>query len=188
MTGRERRALARGAAVVLAAVLLLRVIPAGVRAVTSARDRAGERLSALSRSQDLVRRMPALRDSLGTALTGVVALAPRLLGGRTRAEASAALAALVSLQAGRSGLKVLRLAPAADSSGGIVQSVDVQAEFEGDAAGLTAFLAAVERGHPLLTLLALAITSPEAVPRPGAAEALRIEIEVRGWYLARTEP
>jgi hypothetical protein len=66
--------------------------------------------------------------------------------------------------------------------------VDVQAEFEGDAAALTAFLAAVERGHPLLTLLALAITSPEAVPRPGAAEALRIEIEVRGWFLARTEP
>ena len=188
MTGRERRALARGAAVVLAAVLLLRVIPAGVRGATAARERAGDRLSTLSRSRDLVRRMPALRDSLGTALAGVVALAPRLLDGRTRAEASAALAALVSLQAGRSGLKVLRLAPAADSSGGILQPVDVQAEFEGDAAGLTAFLAAVERGHPLLTLLALAVTSPEAVPRPGAAEALRIEIEVRGWFLARTDP
>lgn len=188
MTGRERRVLVRGAAVLLAAVLLLRVVPAGVRGATAARERAGERLSALSHSRDLVRRMPALRDSLGTALAGVVALAPRLLEGRTRAEASAALAALVSLQAGRSGLKVLRLAPAADSSGGILQSVDVQADFEGDAAALTAFLSAVERGHPLLTLLALAITSPEAVPRPGAAEALRIEIEVRGWFLARTDP
>ena len=188
MTGRERRALARGAAVVLAAALLLRVIPAGVRGATAARERAGERLGELTLSRDLVRWMPALRDSLGTALAGVVALAPRLLGGRTRAEASAALAALVSLQAGRSGLKVLRLAPAADSSGGIVQSVDAQAEFEGDAAALTAFLATVERGHPLLSVVALAITSPEAVPRPGAAEALRIEIEVRGWYLARTEP
>ncbi len=188
MTGRERRALGRGAAVVLAAVLLLRVIPAGVRGIVAARERAADRLSALARSQDLVRQMPVLRDSLGTALAGVVALAPRLLDGRTRAEASAALAALVSLQAGRSGLKVLRIAPTGDSSRGILQPVSVQAEFEGDAATLTAFLSTVERGHPLLSVVALAITSPEAVPRPGAAEALRIEIEVRGWYLARTEP
>lgn len=188
MTGRERRALARGAAVVLAAVLLLRVIPAGVRGATAARERAADRLSALTRSQDLVRQMPVLRDSLATTLAGVVALAPRLLGGRTRAEASATLAALVSLQAGRSDLKVLRLAPTADASGGILQPVSVQAELEGDAAGLTAFLAAVERGHPLLSVLTLAITSPEAVPRPGSAEALRIEVEVCGWFLARTEP
>jgi hypothetical protein len=188
VTGRDRRALARGAAVVLAAVLLLRVVPAGVRAVAAARERAGDRLSALARSRDLVREVPALRDSLATALAGVVALAPRLLGGGTRAEASATLSALLSLQAGRSDLKVLRLAPTGDSSRGILQPVGVQVEFEGDAAGLTAFLVAVERGNPLLSVVTLAITSPEAVSRPGSAEALHIEVEVRGWFLARTEP
>lgn len=188
MTAHDRKALLRGAGIVLAAVLLLRVLPAGARWVASAREHATDRLSALARAQDAVRQMPALRDSLATAVARVVALAPRLLDGRTRAEASAALAALLSLQAGRSGLKVLRLAPTTDSSGGIVQPVDAQAELEGDAAGLTAFLAAVERGSPLLSVVTLAITSPEAVPRPGAAEALHVEVEVRGWFLARTDP
>jgi len=188
VTGRDRRALAWGAAVVLAGVLMLRVIPAGVRAAASGRDRAADRVDALTRAQDLVLEGPAVRDSLATALAGVVALAPRMLDGRSRAEASATLSALLSLQAGRSGLKVLRLAPTGDSARGILQPVGVQAEFEGDAAGLTAFLATVERGHPLLTLLALAITAPEAVPRSGSAEALHIEVEVRGWYLARTGP
>lgn len=188
MTGRNRRALVSGATVLLAAVLLLRVVPAGVRVVGSARDRASDRLLALARAETLVRQVPALRDSLATALAGVVSLAPRLLGGGTRAEAAATLAALLSLQAGRSGLRVLRLAPAPDTARGAVQPVKVQAEFEGDAAGLTAFLAGVERGHPLLSVVALAITAPDAVPRQGSAEALRVEVEVRGWYLARTEP
>jgi len=188
VTGRDRRALARGATVLIAAVLLLRVVPAGVRVVGSARDRTTDRLLAQARAETLVRQMPALRDSLVTALAGVVSLAPQLLDGRTRAEASATLSALLSLQAGRSGLKVLRVAPTGDSSRGILQPVAVQAEFEGDAAGLTAFLATVERGNPLLSVVTLAITSPEVVTRSGAAEALHIEVEVRGWYLARTEP
>jgi hypothetical protein len=173
---------------VLAAILLLRAAPAGVRGVASARERAAERLSTLARARDAVRQISALHDSLAVELAHVVELAPRLLDGRTRAEASAALAALVSLQAGRSGLKVLRLAPSPDSSGGILQPVQAQAELEGDAAGLTAFVASVERGSPLLSLRTLAITAPEAVPRSGAAEALRIEVEVRGWFLARTDP
>jgi hypothetical protein len=173
---------------VLVAVLLLRVIPVGVRAVTRVREHTTDRLSTLARAHDAVQQTPALRDSLATALAQVVALAPRLLDGRTRAEASAALAALVSLQAGRSGLKVLRLAPAADSAGGILQPVQAQAELEGDAAGLMTFLAAVERGSPLLTIRTLAVTSPDAVPRPNAAETLHIEVEVRGWFLARTDP
>jgi len=188
VTGRDRRALARGAAVVLAAVLLLRVVPTVARVGGSARDRASDRLLALARAETVVRQMPALRDSLATALAGVIALAPQLLDGRTRAEAAATLSALLSLRAGRSGRWVLRLAPAPDTARGAVQPVKVQAEFEGDAAGLTAFLAGVERGQPLLSVVTLAITAPDAVPRQGSAEALRVEVEVRGWYLARTEP
>jgi len=188
VTARDRKALIGGAGVVLTAVLLLRVLPAGLRGVAAAREHAADRLSTLARSQDAVRQMPALRDSLALALAGVVALAPRLLDGRTRAEATAALAALVSLQAGRNGLKVLRLAPTADSAGGILQPVQAQAELEGDAAGLTAFLAAVERGNPLLSIPTLAITSPEVVARPGSPEVLHIEVEVRGWFLARRDP
>jgi len=95
---------------------------------------------------------------------------------------------VVSLLAGRSGLRVLRVAPSADSAGGIVQPVRVQAELEGDVGGLTRFLAALEAGEPLLSAMSLGVTAPEAVPRPGAPEALRIEVDVAGWFLSRTEP
>jgi len=184
MTSRDRRAVLIGAAVVVAAALLLRVVPAAARATSALRERATQRLGALARAREVVRESPAARDSLAAALAGMVALAPKLLEGRSRAEASASLASVVSLLAGRSGLKVLRVAPGADSAGGIVQPVRLQAEFEGDIGGLTRFLAALESGQPLLSARSLGVTAPEAVPRPGAPEALRIEVEVAGWFFS----
>lgn len=188
MTARDRRAVLLGAAILLGVAAIVRGGPATVRGLAGLRERAAERQAALARSRDLLARSPLIRDSLALAAAAVVKLAPQLIEGRTRAEAAAALAALVSLDAGRSALKVLRLAPSGDSAAGILQPVRVTAELEGDVRGLTQFLATLERRHPLLSAVAFAVTAPEVTPRPNAPEALHLEVEVQGWFLARTDP
>jgi len=53
---------------------------------------------------------------------------------------------------------------------------------EGDVAGLTLFLKAVETGDPLLTVTALSVMAPDPNAR---TEALRMELDLAGYYLAR---
>jgi hypothetical protein len=185
MTPRDRKALLLGAAVVLGAVLLLRVIPWGVRSVLALRTRTLERVETLTRAQDVLAAAPALRDSLTRALGAVVALAPRLVDGRTAAEASASLSALVSMAASRHQVRLVRLDPLPDSAAGVFRRVAVHAELEGDVRGLTRFLRAIETGDPLLTIPTLAVLAPDPLGRVPGPEALRAEVDVTGFFLLR---
>ncbi|MEK7668879.1 MAG: type II secretion system protein GspM [Gemmatimonadota bacterium] len=187
MSPRERRAVLWGAALV-AGALLLRGVPWAAREANAAREGLAERTVTLRRTRALVRGVPATRESLATALAGVVALAPALVEGGTQAEAAAALAAAVSLAAGQAALRVVRLDPATDSAPGPIRPVTLRGELQGDIAGLTAFLRAVETGRPLLTVGTFAVTAPDPVPRAGSPEQLRIELEVTGWFLPRGVP
>ncbi|MGH7644015.1 MAG: type II secretion system protein GspM [Gemmatimonadales bacterium] len=185
MTPRDRKALLLGGAVVLGAVLLLRVIPWGVRSVLALRARTLERVETLARARDALATAPALRDSLTHALGAVVALAPRLVDGRTAAEASASLSALVSMAARRHQVRLVRLDPVPDSAAGAFRRVAVHAELEGDVRGLTRFLRAVETGDPLLTLPMLAVLAPDPLGRSPGPEMLRAEVDVTGFFLPR---
>ncbi len=169
----------------LTAVVVLRILPWTVRAVGDLRETARQRVETLARARAVLATAPALRDSLSRSLGGIVALAPRLVDGRSGAEAQATLAALVSVAASRHALKVVRLDPLPDSSAGVFQRVTLHAELEGDVLGLTRFLRAIETGDPLLTLPALTVLAPDPEPQPGAPEVLRIEATVAGLYLPR---
>ncbi len=188
MTARERRALVLGGGIVIAAAVLLRVLPWSVRSLAATGGELRERLAMLGEARRLVAGTPALRDLLALALRGFAGLAPEVVEGRTQAEASAGLTSLVTLLAARSPLKVVRLDPMPDSAAGVFRPVTVHGEFEGDVRGLAAFLRAVETGRPLLTVRALSVVAPEPVPRAGAPEALRIEAGITGWYLSRWGP
>ncbi len=186
MTPRERGALAWGGAAVLGAVLALRVLPWTVRSVAALRAEAADRVQTVARANEVLAATPATRDSLAQTLGAVVALAPRLIDGRTAAEAQASLSGLVSLAAGRHALRVLRLDPLPDSAGdGVFNRVAVHVELEGDIAGLTRFLRTVETGDPLLTLPALSVQATDPVARPNAPEQLKIEATIVGLYLPR---
>jgi hypothetical protein len=187
MSPRDGRALRVGA-LLIAAALVLRVAPPLVGLVTGAHHRLTARTEVLRETRALIANVEPTRDSLATAVAGLVALAPDLIEGSTQAEANAALVSAVGLLAARSALKVVRLDPAADSAAGPIRSTTVRGEFEGDISGLAAFLRALEEGQPLLSAGALAITAPDPVPRPGTPEVLHIEIEVTGWYLPREAP
>jgi len=186
MTPRDRRALIWGGGVVLGAVLVLRIVPWTIRGATALRAEAAERVQTVARANEVLAGAPATRDSLADALNAVIALAPRLVDGRTAADAQASLSGLVSLAANRHALRIMRLDPLPDSTAvGVFNRVAVHVELEGDVAGLTRFLGAVERGDPLLTLAALAIQAVDPVGRPNTPEQLKIEATIAGLYLSR---
>lgn len=180
----DRRALVLGGGGVVCAVLLLRVLPWSVRSVTELRTSAQERVETLARARDVAGGAPAVRDSLARALGEIVALAPKLVDGRTAAEAQASLGGLVSFAAGRQRLRVARLDPLADSSLGTFGRVALRAELEGDLAGLVRFLQTIETGDPLLSVPGLLVQAPDPGNRSGP-EALRIQATVVGLYLPR---
>jgi hypothetical protein len=186
VTPRDRRALIWGGAAVLGAVFVLRALPWTIRAVAALRAEATERLETVARAQDVLAGAGVTRDSLAQALGAVVDLAPRLVDGVTAAEAQASLSGLVSLAASRHALRVVRLDPLPDSAGdGVFNRVAVHVELEGDVAGLTRFIGAVERGDPLLTLPALSVQAPDPGARLNAPEQLKIEATIAGLYLPR---
>jgi len=139
----------------------------------------------LARVEDLVAREPAVRDSLGDVVRGIVALAPDLVDGETSADAQASLSALLSMAANRHGLRVVRVDPLPDSTAGVFGRVALHAELEGDLAGATGVVGGLESGAPLLTLSNVAIDTPDPVPHPRTSEVLHVSFEVRGYYLAR---
>lgn len=186
MTPRDRRALMWGGAALFGAILVLRVLPWAVRASTALRSEAAERVQTLARASDVLASAPATRDSLAWALSAVVALAPRLVEGRTAAEAQASLSGLISLAASRHALRIARVDPLPDSTGdGAFNRVAVHVELEGDVAGLTRFLLAIETGDPLLTLPALSVQAIDPGGRANAPEQLKIEATIAGLFLPR---
>jgi len=185
MTARDRRALLLGVGTVVVAVLALRLVPAAVRAVLAWRARVAEQRETLAREQDLLGAVPTLRDSLGLALAGVVALAPSLVAAGTTAEAAASLASLVTLAASRHDIKVVRMDPLPDSAAGVFARVAVHAELEGDVRGLTQVLRALETGQPLLTVMAMSVDAPTPTGPTGAREVLRISLTVAGYGLRK---
>src|SRR5438552_17306447 len=98
-----------GGALVLVAGLVLEVFPWVVRSVVALRSRARAQAATLARAEDVLVREPEVRDSLTQVLSRVVALAPKVVDGKTGAEAQASLSGLVSLVANRQQLKVVRL-------------------------------------------------------------------------------
>lgn len=188
MNPRDRRALLVGGAVILGALVVLRVLPRTVAAVGGLRERTAQQSAAASRARAVLAAAPAARDSLERVLNAIVALAPQLVDVHSAAEAQASLSALVSLAASRHGLKVARLDPLPDSSVGVFNRVTVHAELEGDVAGLAGLLRAVETSEPLLSVVSLAVSAPDPYARPNAPEVLHLEINVSGYYLPRGSP
>jgi len=183
--GRDRRAVLWGLGSIIGALVVLRGGPAGIRAVRALREAAMAQTEMLARVEDLIVREPAVRDSLGDVVRGIVALAPDLVDGETSADAQASLSALLSMVANRHGLRVVRVDPLPDSEAGVCGRVALHAELEGDLAGVTGVVEGLESGAPLLTLSNLAIDTPDPVPHPRTAEVLHVSFEVRGYYLAR---
>ncbi len=188
MTPRDRRALLAGGAVVLVAVLALRVVPAASRYVAGVRLRATEQVLTLARARAALKLAAALQDSFQVAAGELVSLAPILVAGATAAEAAANLTSELSVVADRAGLRVLELNALPDSTRGTFVPITLRGEFEGDVNGVAQFLAAVERSPVVLSVRSLNVLAGDPMERTPGPERLRAELLITGWRLNRPTP
>lgn len=181
LSTRDRRALAAGGIAIAAVALLGRGLPALMGWERIEIARATEGRSRLADARLAIGRAPRVADSARAHGARLVALAPVLLGGDSPATASATLAGILSGAAARANVRVGALQLNADTtSRGTFVRIGVRGEVTGDIAGVTAMLAALERGPTLLAVRELSITQPEPSAPPDHMEALRVELLVEG--------
>lgn len=159
-----------------------------VRSIHQLRGHAQQQRETAIRARAVLQSARAVQDSLAGVLAGILSLAPKLVEGRSSAEAQASLAGIVSLAANRQGLKVLRLDPLPDSTVGVFNRVGLHGELESDIAGVVRVVKALETSATLLSVTSLAVSSANPYPQSGASEVLRLEIDVSGYYLPRAAP
>ena len=187
MMPRDRRALALGACLVVAA-LLLRGIPLVVGAVSRLRDDVGNRSATVHRMRADVRGLAALGDSAALARRRLVALAPRILTGASEAEAVADLTGRLSALAAAHQAVVQRTEVVPDSIHvGQLARVTLHAVIESDLPGALATLTALEADPAVLTIRSVRVTAPDPGSSDAAPEVLSAEATVSGWYLKRKE-
>lgn len=186
MTSAEGRALRLGGAVVVAAVLVLRVIPAAAHMAARERTKLGEERVLLAETEALVRQAPRLNDSVAVLTRRVSELAPSVLRGTSRAEAEGDLASRVTLSAERMGLTLGRVVPIPDSvasAGGMLHRVTVQASLTGDLVEVLRLMDTLASGQPTLTPAGIRVIGREPGAPVSAPEALETELTVTGWYM-----
>jgi hypothetical protein len=186
VTPHDRRALLRGGAVVAGAIVVLRVVPWGVRHVVSARTDLRERAVLLVRARAELAGVGALEDSGMHVIRALRTIGPKLLNGNTPAEAGADLAGRLTLVASRHNLKLERMNPSADSAGaGRLRRVGVRVELESDIRGLSALLQTLADGDATLRVEELRLVAVDPSRGDALPEALKTEITLSGWYVGR---
>lgn len=187
MTGRERRVLHVGAALILGLVLL-RGAPAAWAWRTQLDADVAARAALLTRMQLAVNRLPALEADAGHLREEFSGLAPQLLEGGTASAAAAALSLRLNSVADRHLVRVVAEESLTDSVvDGALQSIRLRLSLEGDARGVLGSVAALVSEPAVTDLLALSIAAADPTSPPGVPEVLRGELVVRGWYVRSTE-
>lgn len=189
MTSKDRRAVIVGGAIVLGAVLGLRVVPWAVSSTLTARRSLKEQATLVARARAELSALPLLRDSAAVLTRALVALAPRLLDGANDVEASADLAAQVNHAATRAPARLDRVEPVPDTAtAGRLARTRVRATLETDVRGLVSLLRTLETGDALLGIERLEVVSADPATPERRPEILRVEIVIVGWYLGSGDP
>lgn len=184
MTERDRRALTWGGVAVLGAVLVLRVLPWGVKRALAAESGLHERATLLARARADLADAAVLRDSAGRLSQALVGLAPKILSGNSAGDAVADLAGRVNLVVSSHQAKLERVDPVPDSvRAGRLHRVTLRAAFESDVRGLVGVLESLTFGKVVLPLRELRVTAVDVGSSERMPEVLRVELTVAGWYL-----
>jgi hypothetical protein len=183
VTGRDRRAMILGGGVLLAAFLVLRGFPWGVRSALAAATDLRERAELLAHALEEVAEAPELRDSAARITQALGGLASRLLNGASAAEAGADLSAQVNLAATRHSAKVERLEVLADSArAGRLGRARVHVVLETDVRGLVALLRSIAESNAALVVQELRVIAPDPASADRVPEVLKVELMIYGWY------
>ncbi len=184
MNARDRRALRVGAAMVLGAWLVLRLVPAAVRAEQVLSERVARQATTVARLKADLAALPVLEDSAAAVSRSLAQLAPRLVTGSTRAEGEAELAVLLRSLAESLGARVERVVPAPDSTPvGALTRVTLRVEAETDTRGVARLLGSIASQPTVLDITSLRVLALDPGSAATAPERLRMELGVSGWVL-----
>jgi hypothetical protein len=184
MTARDRRALWVGGALVLGALFALRVVPALWRGWHASREELVAQRELLVRADRALDQLDTLESRATRTRAALVALAPRLVSGRTSAEAQVDLNGRLALIANRERTRLVRADPMIDSTReGQLHRVRMRIEVESDWAGLVGFLRGVVGDPATLRVTSVSLRGAEVPTMTSGAEVLAGEVEVTGWYL-----
>jgi hypothetical protein len=184
VTERDRRALVLGGLAVAAAVVVLRILPWGVRRVVAAERELGQRAALLGHTRAQLEQVGAMEDSVAQVTHAVGAVAPKLLSGNSRAEAGADLAARLNGIASRHQVKLERQDQRPDSgAAGWLRRMVVRVTVESDIRGIAGLLRALAAGDAALSVEQLNIVAADPGAPSTGPEVLKGELTVTGWYL-----
>lgn len=165
------------------AILVLKLIPWGWRSALDRKSDLDNRVGLLQRMQHEVSSAARLEDS-GVVVKGrLAAVIPKLLTGRTRAEATADLGARLAATASRHRVRVSRTASVSDTIGAQLGQVAVRTALESDTRGLIEFLDAMSRDSVVLVVDSVHVMVVDPLVSHDRAELVRTELTVRGWFL-----
>ena len=184
MTARDRRALGIGGGLILGALLAFRVAPTLWRGWHASREELAAQRELLQRADLALEQLDTLESRAARTREALVALAPRLVSGRTMAEAQADLNGRLALIANRERTRLVRADPMIDSTReGQLHRVRMRIEVESDWAGLVGFLRGVVGDAVTLRVTSVSLRGAEVPTMTSGAEVLGGEVEVTGWYL-----
>jgi len=187
MTSQDKKALRAGAGVVLAALLLLKVLPAGWRHWEGAKEELSARRQLLATAEGALADEGTLERSADTTRSRLLALAPRLISGGTEAEALADLNGRLALAGNRSRTRLLRSDQLPDSGKvARLRRVRLRLTVESDWSGLVTFFRAAVADPATLRISSVSVRSNEGSSQ--GPEILTGELEVSGWYLPAAPP
>lgn len=181
LSGRDRRSLALGVLVMAAAWVALRAAPRTLQRAEALRARAALASAALVRAREAVATEPAARESLAARAERLVALAPRLLGGETTTEAASELASLVAGAAALRHVRLVQQDARPDSGASVFTRITMRVEAEGDVGGIAAWVADLEEGPRLISIVSLSVNAPEPAAPAMQAERLRATVVMQAW-------
>ncbi len=185
MTPRDRLAVRLGLGIAVGSFLLLRGVPVLWRGWHERRELLRSRQALLLRAEDALARLDSLEADGGRARARLVAVAPRLVSGRTEAEAQADLNGRIALIANRERTRMLRADPQPDStSEAQLRRVRIRVEVESDWSGIVGFLRGIVADPAVLRVTSVTVRGAESPGTGATAEVLTGEVEVTGWYLS----
>lgn len=178
---RERRTLVLGASVLALGLLLGKGIPAALRWSRETREAADARAGQVARARAETRLLAEMRDSAAARRTRIVALAPRILEGRTAPAAGATLAALVAGAAARAEVQLGTVEVRFDSAAtGYFVPVRVRADATGGLPGLLRMMSILEEGDEILRVPEWSLAQQNPGGPAEQPEAIHLELVVEG--------
>jgi hypothetical protein len=163
-------------------MLAIRALPELLRRERVLRERAELRQAALVALTSELRELPALEDSARVLRDALLSLAPRLVAGRSEADASTTLTTHLRSRAERVSAGVLRVTSWPDSTRlGKLQRLSARLAFESDAQGLDDLLREWLTADPVIEIAELRLTAIDPSSPDGGPERLRIDVVAHAW-------